>query len=117
MTISIFFADARCSFFLQRSMVNQAVHYAEQFPVAIKQSTKALTIHICDGQSLRLEILNLVCTQAAIFLENAQLQLRQSEKMSLRNLVVGVTHENHSPVGLNTVNLQTVLNEVFHVHS
>ncbi|MEG4575720.1 AAA family ATPase [Microcoleus sp. N3A4] len=78
----------------------------------------------------RVEILNLLCTQAAISLQNArlyyqsqeyaqklelylndvqqmQLQLVQSEKMSaLGNLVAGVAHEINNPVGFLTGNLE-----------
>ncbi|MDX2215670.1 MAG: ATP-binding protein, partial [Oculatellaceae cyanobacterium bins.114] len=77
----------------------------------------------------RLQVLNLLCTQAAISLENAhlyqqaqnysqqvehslrelqqaQLQLVQSEKMSaLGNLVAGVAHEINNPVGFLAGNL------------
>ncbi|GAB4319164.1 MAG: AAA family ATPase [Leptolyngbyaceae cyanobacterium] len=70
----------------------------------------------------RVELLNLLCTQAAISLENArlyqqaqqalldlqqaQLQLVQSEKMSaLGNLVAGVAHEINNPVGFLAGNL------------
>jgi hypothetical protein len=55
---------------------------------AIKQFKKALTSDICDGKSLSVEIINLICTQSSISLEKAQLdqqtqlQLLQSEKKS-----------------------------------
>ncbi|NJN88031.1 MAG: GAF domain-containing protein [Leptolyngbyaceae cyanobacterium SL_7_1] len=87
----------------------------------------------------RVEILNLLCSQAAISLENArlyqqsqtyahqleqsllelqqaQLQLVQSEKMSaLGNLIAGVAHEINNPVGFIAGNLQpaqTYINEL-----
>jgi predicted ATPase/signal transduction histidine kinase len=77
----------------------------------------------------RIEILNLLCSQAAICLENArlyqqsqeslenlqqmQLQLVQSEKMSaLGNLVAGVAHEINNPVGFIAGNLQPAVDYV-----
>lgn len=77
----------------------------------------------------RIEILHLLCTQAAICLENArlyqqsqaslenlqqmQLQLVQSEKMSaLGNLVAGVAHEINNPVGFIAGNLQPAIDYV-----
>ncbi|MEG3895399.1 MULTISPECIES: AAA family ATPase [unclassified Microcoleus] len=80
--------------------------------------------HITAGvfTSDRLTVINFLCTQAAISLENArlyqkaqiyaqeleksQLQIIQSEKMSaLGNLVAGVAHEINNPVGFLTGNL------------
>ena len=84
----------------------------------------------------RLEVLNLLCSQAAISLENArlyeqstdyadklersfkelqaaQLQLIQSEKMSaLGNLVAGVAHEINNPVGFIAGNLEPTLDYI-----
>ena len=80
--------------------------------------------HLAVGAftSDRVELLNMLCSQAAISLENArlyqqaqqaltdlqqaQLQLVQSEKMStLGNLVAGVAHEINNPVGFIAGNL------------
>ncbi|MFN6476881.1 AAA family ATPase [Nostoc sp. DedQUE07] len=84
----------------------------------------------------RLQVINLLCSQAAISLENAslyqrsqenaqqlehsltdlkqmQLQLVQSEKMSaLGNLVAGVAHEINNPVGFIAGNIQPAVDLV-----
>jgi len=75
----------------------------------------------------RVEVLNIICSQAAISLENArlyqaaqqaltdlkqaQIQIVQSEKMSaLGNLVAGVAHEINNPVGFLKGNISPALN-------
>ncbi|CBN56975.1 MULTISPECIES: trifunctional serine/threonine-protein kinase/ATP-binding protein/sensor histidine kinase [Kamptonema] len=77
----------------------------------------------------RIEVLNLICAQAAISLENArlyeaaqqalvdlkhaQLTIVQSEKMSaLGNLVAGVAHEINNPVGFIAGNIQPALDYI-----
>ncbi|MEG4575719.1 AAA family ATPase [Microcoleus sp. N3A4] len=77
----------------------------------------------------RVEVLNLICVQAAISLENArlyqesqqaftdlkqaQLKIIQSEKMSaLGNLVAGVAHEINNPVGFLAGNISPALDYI-----
>ncbi|MEG4115554.1 MULTISPECIES: ATP-binding protein, partial [unclassified Microcoleus] len=77
----------------------------------------------------RVEVLNLICSQAAISLENArlyqesqqaltdlkqaQLKIVQSEKMSaLGNLVAGVAHEINNPVGFLAGNITPALDYI-----
>jgi len=77
----------------------------------------------------RIEVLHLICAQAAISLENArlyqaaqqaftdlkqaQLTIVQSEKMSaLGNLVAGVAHEINNPVGFLGGNIQPALDYI-----
>ncbi|SKB11702.1 Multi-sensor signal transduction multi-kinase [Planktothrix sp. PCC 11201] len=77
----------------------------------------------------RVEVLNLICSQAAISLENArlyqasqqaltdlqhaQIQIIQSEKMSaLGSLVAGVAHEINNPVGFLSGNIQPALDYI-----
>ncbi len=77
----------------------------------------------------RVEVLNLICSQAAISLENsrlyqesqqaftdlkqAQLKIVQSEKMSaLGNLVAGVAHEINNPVGFLAGNIPPALDYI-----
>ncbi|MEG4349817.1 AAA family ATPase [Microcoleus sp. LAD1_D5] len=77
----------------------------------------------------RVEVLNLLASQAAISLENArlyqesqqaltdlkqaQIKIVQSEKMSaLGNLVAGVAHEINNPVGFLVGNIQPALDQI-----
>ncbi|MCL1471039.1 trifunctional serine/threonine-protein kinase/ATP-binding protein/sensor histidine kinase [Argonema antarcticum] len=77
----------------------------------------------------RVEVLNLICAQAAISLENArlyqesqqaftdlkqaQVKIVQSEKMSaLGNLVAGVAHEINNPVGFLSGNITPALDYI-----
>ncbi|MEG4206920.1 AAA family ATPase [Microcoleus sp. Pol7_A1] len=77
----------------------------------------------------RVEVLNLLCSQAAISLENArlyqesqqaftelkqaQIKIVQSEKMSaLGNLIAGVAHEINNPVGFLVGNIQPALEHI-----
>jgi predicted ATPase/signal transduction histidine kinase len=95
--------------------------------IAILYLENNLTIGAFSDRQL--EVLNLICTQAAISLENARLyqqaqqaleelktshmQLVQSEKMSaLGNLVAGVAHEINNPVNFLKGNLKPALNYV-----
>ena len=86
-----------------------------------------LTVGAFTGD--RIEVLNLICAQAAISLENArlyqaakqaltdlkqaQLQIVQSEKMSvLGNLVAGIAHEINNPIGFLGGNIQPALDYI-----
>jgi signal transduction histidine kinase len=86
-----------------------------------------LTLRAFTGD--RLKLLNLICSQGAISLENArlyesaqkaltdlqeaQLQIVQSEKMStLGNLVAGVAHEINNPVGFLKGNIDPCLDYI-----
>jgi len=93
--------------------------------IAILYLENNLTIGAFTDQ--RVEVLNLICTQAAISLENARLyqqaqqaleelqsshmQLVQSEKMSaLGSLVAGIAHEINNPVNFLKGNIKPALN-------
>ncbi|PZO55209.1 MAG: hypothetical protein DCF15_11000 [Phormidesmis priestleyi] len=95
--------------------------------IAILYLENNLTIGAFTGN--RVEVLNLICTQAAISLENARLyhqtqcalsdlknshiQLVQNEKMSaLGNLVAGIAHEINNPVNFLKGNLKPALSYV-----
>ncbi|XZN92794.1 MAG: AAA family ATPase [Microcoleus sp.] len=86
-----------------------------------------LTVGAFTGD--RIEVLNLICAQAAISLENArlyqaaqqaltdlkqaQLKIVQSEKMSvLGNLVAGIAHEINNPIGFLGGNIQPALDYI-----
>ncbi|NJM95825.1 MAG: GAF domain-containing protein [Phormidesmis sp. RL_2_1] len=95
--------------------------------IAILYLENNLTIGAFTAKQV--EVLNLICTQAAISLENARLyhqaqqaledlrqshiQLVQNEKMSaLGNLVAGVAHEINNPINFLQGNLKPALNYV-----
>ena len=73
--------------------------------------------HICRRGTAMLCPYRLVYLPENRCNQQTQLQLAQTEKMSRGKLVAGVAQENNHSVGLNAVNLQPSLNEVFHVHS
>jgi signal transduction histidine kinase len=132
---------------LQSLVINQAVthptfagdpYFLKQFPQSvlctpILNQSRLIGIlylenHLTAGAFTgdRIEVLNLLCAQAAISLENArlyqqaqqaltdlqqaQLQIVQGEKMSaLGNLVTGVAHEINNPVGFLSGNIKPAL--------